>query len=577
MNSLLLAAIMMVGYFVAYHTYGKFLARKIFKLNPEAVCPSTALEDGHDFVPSKKHILFGHHFTSIAGLGPIVGPAIAIIWGWVPAAIWVFFGAIFFGALHDFGALVVSLRAQGRSIGDIASDVVNKRVRTLFLIIIFFELWIVIAVFGLIVAILFVMYPVAVIPVWFELAIALWLGHMVYNKGKGEWGLSIIGVIIMYITVVIGAYVPIDFTVIFGMSPKAALITWIFLVFILDAWLASSLPVQTLLQPRDFLNSHQLIIAMALITLGVLVAHPTIVAPATNFAAEGAPPVWPFIFVVIACGAISGFHSLVSSGTSSKQCNTETDAQFIGYGSMLMEGALSTLVIVAVAAGLGIALTTKGGEVLTGVAAFNHHYASWGAAAGLASKIGAFVTGSANMIGAYGVPLKIALAVMAVFIVSFAATTVDSATRIQRYVVVELSTAWRIKPLTGRQIATAFAVLSAMALAFYDGSGKGALRLWPLFGTVNQLLAGLGLLVVTIYLARKKINIAYSVIPMIFMIIMTGWAMILNIQKFYASANWLLFFIGLIVFVLEIWMIIESIIVLKTVYGKEEGLPATIT
>jgi carbon starvation protein len=316
---------------------------------------------------------------------------------------------------------------------------------------------------------------------------------------------------------------------------------------------------------------------MALITLGVLVAHPTIVAPATNFAAEGAPPVWPFIFVVIACGAISGFHSLVSSGTSSKQCNTETDAQFIGYGSMLMEGALSTLVIVAVAAGLGIALTTKGGEVLTGVAAFNHHYASWGAAAGLASKIGAFVTGSANMIGAYGVPLKIALAVMAVFIVSFAATTVDSATRIQRYVVVELSTAWRIKPLTGRQIATAFAVLSAMALAFYDGSGKGALRLWPLFGTVNQLLAGLGLLVVTIYLARKKINIAYSVIPMIFMIIMTGWAMILNIQKFYASANWLLFFIGLIVFVLEIWMIIESIAVLKSVYGKEEGLPATIT
>jgi len=576
MNSLVLALIMMVGYFVAYHTYGKFIARKIFKLNPDVVCPSTSLKDDHDFVPTKKHVLFGHHFTSIAGLGPIVGPAIAIIWGWVPAAIWVFFGAIFFGAIHDFGALVVSMRAQGRSIGDLASDLVNKRVRTLFLLIIFFELWIVIAIFGLIVALLFTVYPAAVIPVWFELVIAFCLGAWVLKKGKDIFWPSIIAVIIMYITVIIGAYLPVDFKVIFGMTGKQALITWIIIVFVVDAWLASSLPVQTLLQPRDFINSHQLVVAMVLITLGVLVAHPTIVAPATNFAAEGAPPVWPMIFVVIACGAISGFHSLVSSGTSSKQCNVETDSLFIGYGSMLMEGTLSVLVIVAVAAGLGLGLTGKGGEVFTGVAAFNHHYASWGAAAGLMSKIGAFVTGSANMIVSYGIPLKIALAIMAVFIVSFAATTLDSATRIQRYVVVELSTALNFKPLTGRQAGTAFAVLTAILLAFYDGSGKGALKLWPLFGTVNQLLAGLALLVTTIYLARRKTNIAYTCVPMIFMLIMTGWAMIINIQKFYNTSNWLLFTIGLAVFVLEIWMIIESVLVLKTVYASEEGLPEAI-
>ena len=212
-----------------------------------------------------------------------------------------------------------------------------------------------------------------------------------------------------------------------------------------------------------------------------------------------------------------------------------------------------------------------------GIAAFNHHYASWGAAAGLGSKIGAFITGSANMMQSYGIPAFFALAIMAVFIVSFAATTLDSATRIQRYVVVELATAWKIKPLTGRQAATAFAVLTAVLLAFYDGSGKGALKLWPLFGTVNQLLAGLGLLVVTIYLARKKISIVYTCAPMIFMIIMTAWAMILNIQKFYSTSNWLLFVIGLAVFVLEIWMILESIVVMKTVYAKEEGLPATVT
>jgi len=570
MNSLILAVLMMVGYFVAYHTYGKFLARKIFKLNPEAVCPSTELQDNHDFVPTKREILFGHHFTSIAGLGPIVGPAIAIIWGWIPAALWVFFGSIFFGAVHDFGALVISLRAKGRSIGDLAADIVNKRVRTLFLLIIFFELWIVIAVFALIMAILFTTYPMAVFPVWFELVIAFALGYLVYKKGKEALWPSIVAVIIMYVTVVIGRYLPIDFQTIFGMSEGLAIITWVIIVLVFDAWLASSLPVQTLLQPRDFINSHQLLIAMAMLTLGVIVAHPTIVAPATNFAAKGAPPVWPFIFVVIACGAISGFHSLVSSGTSSKQCDTESSSLFIGYGSMLMEGTLGALVIVAVAAGIGMGLAGDGGEIFTGAVAFNHHYADWEAAAGLSSKLGAFINGSANMIQSYGIPAKIALAVMAVFIVSFAATSVDTATRIQRYVIVELSNAYNFKPFSGRQAATAFAVITAAALAFYDGSGKGAMKLWPLFGTVNQLLAGLALLVITIYLARRKVNIAYTGIPMVFMVIMTGWAMILNIQKFYNTSNWLLLVIGIAVFILNIWMIVESVVVLKTTYGRNK-------
>jgi carbon starvation protein len=568
---------MFIGYFVAYQTYGKYLGRKIFKLNPEAVPPSTTLRDDHDFVPTKKHILFGHHYTSIAGLGPIGGPAIAIIWGWVPAVLWVFLGSIFFGAVHDFGALVVSMRAQGRSIGDLTSDIINRRVRTLFLLIIFFLLWIVIAIFGLIVAILFTMYPIAVIPVWFEIVIALYLGHLIYKKGMDEWWPSIAAVAVMYLTVIIGAYLPVDLTKIFGISAKSALIAWIVLVLVFQAWLASSLPVQTLLQPRDFINSHQLIIALALLTLGVIVAHPPIVAPATNFAVKGAPPVWPFLFVVIACGAISGFHSLVSSGTSSKQCSNEGDTLFIGYGGMLLEGVLAALVIVAVAAGIGMGYTGKGGEFFTGAAAWQHHYADWGSIGGVGNYLRAVIQGAANMIQAIGIPAKITLGVMAVFVVSFAATTLDSATRIQRYVVVELSNAWKFKPLSGRQAATAFAVLSAAVLAFYDGSGKGALKLWPLFGSANQLLAGLALLVVTIYLARRKINIAFTCIPMIFMIVMTAWAMIINIGRYYNTGNWLLFSIGLAIFVLEIWMIIECILVLRSVYAKEEGLPATVT
>lgn len=583
MNSLVLAAVVMAAYMVAYHTYGKFLARKIFRLDRNAVCPSKALQDNYDFVPTDKHILFGHHYTSIAGLGPIVGPAIGIIWGWAPAVLWVLFGSILFGAVHDLGALVVSLRHQGRSIGDLSGDVINPRVRLLFLLIIFFLLLIVIAVFAMIIGILFRSYPAAVIPVWLEIPIALLLGWWVYSKGRSAFWPSIIAVIVMYITVVIGAYYPLDLTAFyeqagwFADAAQAALITWIVLVLVLNSWLASTLPVQTLLQPRDYINSHQLVIAMALLALGVIVAHPMIVAPALDVHPQGAPPLWPFLFVVIACGAISGFHSLVSSGTTAKQCRNEADAHFIGYGSMLWEGALATLVIVAVAGGLGMGLPVGDGQVLTGSAAFNHHYSSWQAVLGLQDKLDAFIYGSANMMQSYGMGEKISLAIIAVFIVSFAGTSVDSATRIQRYVIVELAKVCRVKPLQNRHWATLFAVVTVAALAFYDGSGKGAMKLWPLFGASNQLLAGLALLVVTIYLAKRSIRIIYTAVPMVFMIFMTGWAMIFNIQRFYneTPTNWLLLTIALIVSVLEIWMIFESVIVLRGVYRKKPSASAS--
>ncbi len=560
MNSLLLAALMLAGFLVAYHTYGKFLGRKIFKLAADYVCPAHELRDDLDFVPTNRHILFGHHFTSIAGLGPIVGPAVAIIWGWVPAAIWVFVGSIFIGAVHDFGALIVSLRHQGRSIGDISGDLISPRVRLLFLLIIFFLLLIVIAVFALVIAILFTMYPQAVIPVWLEIPIAVWLGYMVYKKGASHTTLGIVAVILLYVTVVIGAYVPIDLKAL-GLSGNAALITWMIILFVY-AFIASRLPVQTLLQPRDYINSHQLFVAFALLFLGLLVAHPTMVAPTYNASPQGAPPIWPFLFVVIACGAISGFHSLVSSGTSSKQCYSETDSRFVGYGSMLMEGSLSTLVIVACAAGIGLGLNTSEGT-LFGVQAYTHHYASWATASGLGAKIGAFVEGAANMVKSYGIPENITLTIMGVFIVSFAATTLDTATRLQRYIVGEIGRTIKVPQLGNVTISTLIAVITAFILAFYNGSGKGALALWPLFGTANQLLAGLALLVITIYLVRKQVPTIFTVIPMIFMILMTGWAMVLNLNNFYSSANWLCFFIGLCIFILEIWMIIEAFIFFK--------------
>jgi carbon starvation protein len=271
---------------------------------------------------------------------------------------------------------------------------------------------------------------------------------------------------------------------------------------------------------------------------------------------------WPFLFITIACGAISGFHALVSSGTSAKQVRNEKDTLFVGYGSMLMEGALATLVIIAVAAGIGMGYTTEAGETLTGVAAWTTHYASWAAAAGLGSKISAFVDGAANMIMTLGIPKQFTLAIMAVFVASFAGTTLDTATRIQRYVIGELGQGLKLNFLTDRYVATAVAVGSALILAFATGaSGKGALKLWPLFGAVNQTLAALALIIITLYLkATGGWKWLVAGVPAVFMSVMTIWAVVMNQLKFGTAHNVLLQVINLIILVIAVWILIEGLI-----------------
>ncbi|MGM0394323.1 MAG: carbon starvation CstA family protein [Thermodesulfobacteriota bacterium] len=562
MDALLIMVVSFVGYILMYQVYGRFIGKKIFQLAQGAEVPSVAMEDGVDYVPTKKEVIFGHHFTSIAGTGPIVGPAIAIIWGWVPALIWVFFGSIFMGAVHDFGALIISMRNQGKSIADYTSKYVNARTRFFFFLIVFLELWIVIAVFGLVIAVVFAMYPTSVLPVWFEIAIALYLGHAIYKQGKSIITWSIIAVVLMYVTVFIGAVLPITMPTVAGIPPTGV---WTILLLIY-AFIASTLPVTTLLQPRDFINSHQLMIVMVLLMIGVFFsaffADLSIVAPAVQMSPAEAPPMWPFLFITIACGAISGFHSLVSSGTSAKQVRYETDSLFVGYGSMLMEGALATLVIIAVAAGIGMGYVTKSGETLVGVAAWTTHYSSWAAAAGLGSKVAAFVDGSANMIASFGVPASIAVVIMGVFVASFAGTTLDTATRIQRYILSELFDSVKLTALTGKYVTTFLAVGTALLLAFATGpSGNGALRLWPLFGAVNQTLAGLALIIITVYLKDKGgVKWLISGIPALFMMVMTIWALILNQGSFGNAHNVLLQVVNAIILILAVWITVEGVL-----------------
>jgi carbon starvation protein len=579
MSALLIMVLAFAGYILMYRWYGRFIGNKIFKLSDNAATPAVKLEDGIDYVPTKKEVIFGHHFTSIAGTGPIVGPAIAIIWGWVPALLWVFIGSIVMGAVHDFGALIISMRNQGKSISEYTAKYINNRTKFFFFLIVFLELWIVIAIFGLVIAVIFAMYPATVLPVWLEVPIAVALGYLIYKKGANIMTWSIIAVVVMYITVFIGAYVPIKMPAIAGIPPTGV---WT-IVLLIYAFIASTLPVTTLLQPRDFINSHQLVIAMALLILGVIASafggHLEIVAPALQLNPAKAPPMWPFLFITIACGAISGFHALVSSGTSSKQVRLESDSLFVGYGSMLMEGSLATIVIIAVSAGIGMGYTTKAGEVLTGVTAWTTHYSSWAAAAGLGSKISAFVDGSANMIASIGLSKNIALAVMGVFVASFAGTTLDTATRIQRYVIAELFGDLKINFLTGRYVATFIAVISALILAFATGaSGKGALKLWPLFGAVNQTLAGLALLIIALYLKTKGgMKWLVAGIPAGFMALMTIWAVVMNQTKFGTQHNMLLQVVNAIILVLAVWIVIEGVIKLFSPSGTDADNATTET
>jgi len=549
------------GYLIAYHTYGRFLAKKIFKLDENAPVPSVELEDGIDYVPTRRGIIFGHHYTSIAGTGPIVGPAIGIIWGWLPAILWVFLGCIFMGAVHDLGALVVSLRNEGKSISEIAAKYINIRVRFIFFVIVFLGLLIVIAIFGVVIALVFARFPGSAVPVWLQIPIAITLGFMIYKKGANVIAATAVAVIGMYLSIWLGSVLEFQMPALFGIPPTGF---WT-IVLLLYAWVASTLPVTTLLQPRDYINAWQLFIMMGLLVVGVLLASTSgdlpVVAPALNISPEGAPPLWPFLFVTIACGAISGFHSLVASGTSPKQVAKEPDSLFVGYGSMLLEGTLATLIIICVAAGIGMAYKTTAGEVLTGLNAWEHHYASWSGAAGLAAKLSAVVIGAANMMGAFGLPEVMGITLMGVFIASFAGTTLDTAVRIQRYVVSELATDLRIPCLTNRWAATTFAVLTAAGLAFATGAnGKGAMKLWPLFGTVNQLLAALALLVVTIYLKRRGgLKFLVTAVPCLIMLLITKWAMVKNEMFFLADKNWLLVTIGAGIFILAVWMTVEAI------------------
>ncbi len=554
MQSVMIVVLGIAGMTFGWFVYSKFIASKIYQLDPDFVTPAHEFNDSVDFVPTNKYVLWGHHFTSVAGAAPIVGPAIAVYWGWVPAVLWVTIGTIFFAGVHDFGAIWASVRNKGKSIGALSEDVIGKRTRALFMIVIFLVLLMVNAVFGVIIAGLFVGTPSAVLPAWSAIVVALIIGQLIHRKFNLTI-LSVLGVAALYAAVYIGSIVPIALPEqMFGLAANA---NWIIILFLYAA-VASMLPVWVLLQPRDFINGLQLFIGLFLLYGAVLLSLPEISAPAFNsqVAAES-PSLVPLLFVTIACGAVSGFHGIVSSGTTSKQIDKETDARFVGYLGAVGEGSLALITIVAVS-GVALAATP---------AVWHEIYDQYGTA-GAAT----FVQGGAQLISnGWGVPLGISTTLLATMVVLFAATTMDTGVRLQRYILQEWGEIYGIPLLKNGILATLIAVGCCLSLAFGAGgaSGSGGLTIWPLFGSTNQILAGLTLLVISVMLIRLGRPARYTLIPMTFVLITSSWAAVLKLIEWYQASNWLLVTIDVIVLVTSVLVILEAVSVISS-YRREK-------
>ena len=556
MQSIMIVLMGLVGMTFGWFVYSKFIATKIYQLDPDFVTPANEFNDGVDFVPTNKYVLWGHHFTSVAGAAPIVGPAIAVYWGWVPAVLWVTLGTIFFAGVHDFGALWASSRHKGKSIGALSEDVIGKRTRALFMVVIFLVLLMVNAVFGVVIAGAFVSTPNAVFPAWSAIAVALVIGQLLHRNFNLTI-LSVVGVMALYFSIYIGSLFPLELPEgMLGLSPNA---NWIIILFVYAA-IASMLPVWVLLQPRDFINGMQLFVGLFLLYGAVFLSLPDISAPAfNNQMTEDAPSLVPLLFVTIACGAVSGFHGIVSSGTSSKQLDKETDARFVGYFAAMGEGSLALITIVAVS-GAALAATPE---------IWHEIYDKYGTAGA-----GTFIQGGAQMItNGWGIPVSVTSTLLATMVALFAGTTMDSGVRLQRYIIQEWGDIYGISIFKKGFAATLIAVTSCLLLAFGAGgaSGSGGLTIWPLFGSTNQILAGMTLLVISVMLIKMGRPAKYTMLPMIFVLFTSCWAAIIKLMEFWAAGNWLLVTIDIVVLVTSLLVILEAISVISAYRSENKS------
>ncbi len=496
-------------YIGLYLTYGRYLGNRIVQASATDDTPANRLYDGVDYIPAKTPVLFGHHFASIAGAAPIIGPVIALAWGWVPALLWVWFGNIFVGAVHDYLSLMASVRYDGRSVQFVASDLISKRTGRLFYWLVFFLLILIIAAFGAVIGGMFVSDPAVPSAFFFMVVAALVLGVLMYRVKMNFVPATLIGIAMLIASIVGGKLLPVS----------ASYDTWMLVLFFY-AIIASAIPVNVLLQPRDYLNSWLLYFGLLIGGIGALFSFHGFTAPAfTSFApvvSDGEPsPFWPVIPLIIACGSLSGFHALVGSGTSSKQLSNEREGLTIGYGAMLTEGFLSTIVIIAIA-GFGLNLMQAAGQSITH-ANWSQEYVN----AMMASypKAALFTESFAQMVSATWlnfIPVGMVKLIAGMWVAAFALTTLDTTNRLGRYTLSELLLPLKDKReklyrvLVNPWIASTIPAALGIYLAW---SGKFTV-LWPSFGSANQLIAAIALLTGAVWVKKRlRQNAPFITIP----------------------------------------------------------------
>ncbi len=532
MNTFTLLLISGIILFIAYIVYGGYLAKK-WGVDDSIKTPAHTKEDGIDYVPSKAPVLLGHHFASIAGAGPIVGPIQAAIFGWIPVTLWIIIGGIFFGGVQDFGSLFASIRHDGKSIGEIIDANMGKKGKKLFALFAWLTLILVVAAFANIVANSFVASPEAASASLFFIILAILFGIAVYRMNVPLSIATIVGVVLLFGCIYLGILFPIT------LSKQ----TWI-IILLVYIFIASVTPVWILLQPRDYLNSFLLYAMILGALLGILILRPQITMEGfTGFNVNG-QYLFPILFVTVACGAISGFHSLVGSGTSAKQLYKESDAKRIGYGAMLIESLLAIVALITViylSKDQFSTLMSNGGPV------------------------NVFAEGIANFMVSFGIPFTAGKTFTSLAISAFALTSLDTATRLARFIFQEYfdtteeeqKTKQNKNILVNKYVSTGITVVVSGILAV-----MGYEKIWPIFGSANQLLAAISLLAIAVWLKNTKKSNKELIIPIIFMFIVTITALVLVI-KANISVNLPLAIIATLLLVLSLILIKEALVVLK--------------
>ena len=538
MNTLLLGSILVIWLFLGYRFYGGRIARRLVEPDDSRPTPAHVLNDGLDYQPAPNSVLFGHHFSSIAGAGPIVGPLIGVLFfGWVPALIWIALGSVFIGAVHDYLALMASVRSGGRSIGDMAEQQAGKRAKIVLSIFLWLALVLIIAVFGVITAKTFTSQPEIVVPTFGLIALAFLFGWAVLrHRLLPLLPATLMALAILAGLIALGQRFPVDLG-----EQVLGLPTTIFWFWVLMGYcvLASVLPVWSLLQPRDYLSTWILYLGLAGGFLGILVAHPQIHSPAwIGFHSAWKGPMWPMLFVLIACGAVSGFHSLVAGGTTSKQLDRESAGQRIGYGSMILEAGLAGLVVLIAAGALG---WDTSAAPATGSLQYLMNEGG--------GPIVAFATGFSNITSALpGLAPAIGLFFGMLMINAFVITTLDTSTRLGRFILQELV---QDVPVLGNRWG---ATLLTVVLAAWLGATDPYTTIWPLLGATNQLVAALTLIFLSAWLVSRGKSRWYTLGPALFMLVTCIGALVYQGIGFLNQGKILLAVISLALLLLALFL-----------------------